>query len=177
MIVNQKAITGMGGLGKTQLAVEFAYRYGKYFRGVHWLNLTNAALLDSEIAQCGLQMALANWPDDQPSQVVLTLNAWKNDGPRLLVLDNFEDVEKVNNIIPRLRHSNLRLLITSRRSDWPSTSGLNSYVLGLFARDESLAFLRKALAKRKDTDDDLTGLAERLGNARAKTNSQLFIHC
>lgn len=66
MIVNQKAITGMGGLGKTQLAVEFAYRYGSYFRGVHWLNLADSTLLDSEIAQCGTQMGLANWPDDQP---------------------------------------------------------------------------------------------------------------
>ncbi|MDQ3007068.1 MAG: TIR domain-containing protein [Chloroflexota bacterium] len=123
MIVNQKAITGMGGLGKTQLAVEFAYRYGRYYRGVHWLNLADPSLLDSEIAQCGKQMALANWLEDQPSQVVLTLNTWKADGPRLLVLDNFEAVEQINSVLTRLRHSSLRLLITSRRADWPKTAG------------------------------------------------------
>ena len=32
------AVTGMGGMGKTQLAREFAYRYGRFFDGgVFWL--------------------------------------------------------------------------------------------------------------------------------------------
>jgi hypothetical protein len=48
-----QAITGMGGLGKTQLAVEFAWRYGSQFCGVHWLNLADPTTLDSEIALCG----------------------------------------------------------------------------------------------------------------------------
>ena len=164
MIVNQKAITGMGGLGKTQLAVEFAYRYGSYFRGVHWLNLADPTQLDSEISKCGLEMNLTGWPADQPSQVVLTLNTWKSNGPRLLVLDNFEEVENVHKFLPRLRHSNIRLLITSRRSDWPSSSGLNSHILGLFTPDESVAFLRKTLEERKDKDRDLVTLADRLGH-------------
>ena len=30
----------MGGIGKMQLAVEFTYRYARFFRGVHWLNLS-----------------------------------------------------------------------------------------------------------------------------------------
>ncbi|MCI0712964.1 MAG: DUF4062 domain-containing protein [Chloroflexi bacterium] len=33
------AAVGIGGLGKTQLAVEFCYRYGRFFQGVHWLQL------------------------------------------------------------------------------------------------------------------------------------------
>jgi len=164
MVVNQKAITGMGGLGKTQLAVEFAYRYGSYFRGVHWLNLADPSQLDSEIAKCGSQMGLADWnPNDQPSQVTLTLNTWKSDGPRLLVLDNFEDVERVNSVLPRLRHSNLRLLVTSRRTDWPSASGLSPLALDVFSKEESLEFLKKSLEKQKDADEDLAKLSERLG--------------
>ena len=159
-----QAITGMGGLGKTQLAVEFAYRYGNQFQGVHWLNLADPTTLDSEIASCGQKMGLENWPDDQPSQVALTEFTWKSQGPRLLILDNFEDVANANNILPRFRHSSIHILVTSRRSDWLPTSGLNPILLELFSPKESLDFLKLSLLKRKDNDDDLNTLSERLGH-------------
>jgi len=163
-IVITQAITGMGGLGKTQLAVEFAYRYGQYFRGVHWLDLANPSQLEAEIARCGMEMSLANFPADQPSQVALTLNTWKADGPRLLVLDNFEAVEQAGDVLTRLRHSSLHLLVTSRRTDWTPASGLRPLPLELFTPKESVAFLTKALEKRKDMEADLNTLAERLGH-------------
>jgi tetratricopeptide (TPR) repeat protein len=159
-----QAITGMGGLGKTQLAVEFAYRYGNQFQGVHWLNLADPTTLDSEIASCGQKMGFDNWPDDQPSQVALTEREWKSQGPRLLILDNFEDVAHANNILPRFRHSSIRILVTSRRSDWLPTTGLNPILLELFSPKESLDFLKRSLQKRKDSDDDLNTLSERLGH-------------
>ncbi len=154
----------MGGLGKTQLAVEFAYRYGNQFQGVHWLNLADPTTLDSEIASCGQKMGLDNWPDDQPSQVALTEFTWKSQGPRLLILDNFEDVAHANDILPRFRHSSIRILVTSRRSDWLPTTGLNPILLELFSPTESLNFLKRSLIKRKDNDDDLNTLSERLGH-------------
>ena len=159
-----QAITGMGGLGKTQLAVEFAYRYGNQFQGVHWLNLADPNTLDSEIASCGQKMGLDNWPDDQPSQVALTEFTWKSQGPRLLILDNFEDVAQANSILPRFRHSSIRILVTSRRSDWLPTTGLNPILLELFSPAESLDFLKRSLLKRKDNDTDLNTLSERLGH-------------
>ncbi len=160
-----QAVTGMGGVGKTQLAVEFAHRYGKYFRGVHWLNLIELSLFESEIATCGRDMRLANFPEnDQPAQVTLTLQAWMTNGPRLVILDNFEDLAAANDILPRLRHSNIRVLVTSRRSDWLPTLGLHSIPLNLFTPAESLDFLQHALNKRKDSDADLHTLAERLGH-------------
>jgi len=109
-------------------------------------------------------MALESWPKDLSSQVALTLNVWKSDGPRLLVLDNFEDVEKVNHVLSRLRHSNLRLLITSRRTDWPITANISFLTLELLEPEESLTFLKKSLYKRKDGDNELMILAERLGH-------------
>ncbi|MEP0803884.1 MAG: tetratricopeptide repeat protein [Chloroflexota bacterium] len=162
-VINQ-TITGMGGVGKTQLAVEFAYRYGRYFRGVHWLNLADPSQLEAEIARCGREMRPPNFPEDQPSQVTLTLHAWKSDGPRLLILDNFEEPARVNDVLRLLGHSSLRLLITSRRTDWLAASGLKPMPLEVFTPQESLDYLKKTLTKRRDTDDALNGLAERLGH-------------
>ncbi len=162
--VIHQAIAGMGGLGKTQLAVEFAYRYGKFFRGVHWLNLANPELLNGEIAASGAQLGLPNFPEDQPSQVTLMLNTWKAQGPRLLILDNFEAVAQVNTVMKNFNHSNLRVLITSRRSDFPITSGLGMLALEVFSETESLAFLKSSTPKRKDTEDEFKTLSVKLGH-------------
>ena len=43
--------SGLGGIGKTQLAIEFAYRYGQYFAGVFWLNFAQAGSVPTEIAR------------------------------------------------------------------------------------------------------------------------------
>ncbi|MBI4759837.1 MAG: FxSxx-COOH system tetratricopeptide repeat protein [Chloroflexota bacterium] len=162
-VINQ-TVTGMGGIGKTQLAVEFAYRYGRYFRGVHWLNLADPSQLEAEIARCGREMRLPDFPEDQPTQVTRTLDAWKSDGPRLLILDNFEEPARTNDVLRLFGHSSLRLLITSRRTDWLATSGLKALPLEVFTPAESLDFLKRTLTKRKDADKDLANLAERLGH-------------
>ena len=155
-----QAITGMGGIGKTQLAVEFAYRYGYKFDGAHWLNLANPESLDSEIAACGRAVGLTY--DDQREQVANTLKLWQSGGLRLLILDNFESVSEANNILPRLQGANMRLLITSRRSDWPKELGLNQHGLNLFSEKESLDFLESALEKSEKREDK-RALGDKLG--------------
>jgi hypothetical protein len=48
------ALTGLGGVGKTQLVCEFAYRYSRYFAGgVFWLACESPADLPAEVAACG----------------------------------------------------------------------------------------------------------------------------
>jgi len=142
VVVNQ-TITGMGGIGKTQLAVEFAYKYGHRFQGVHWLDLRQPDVLDSQIALCGGKMGLSLWPPTQPEQVTATLLEWERNHPRLLILDNFEELEAANDVLARLRHSGLRVLITSRRTDWSAALGLKRLPLEEFSPEESRDFLRK----------------------------------
>ena len=48
------AATGLGGMGKTQLASEFVHRYGPFFTGgIFWLSFANAAAIPAEVALCG----------------------------------------------------------------------------------------------------------------------------
>jgi len=155
-----QAITGMGGIGKTQLAVEFAYRHGHQFDGVHWLNLASPESLDSEIAACGRAMGLAF--DDQREQVANTLKIWQSGGLRLLILDNFEEVKEANKILAGLQGANMRLLITSRRNDWSKELGLHSLPLNLFSEEESLEFLERSLEK-KEGKEERKLLADKLG--------------
>lgn len=72
----------MGGLGKTQLAVELTYRYGRCLHGVHWIAADQN--IAAEIAACGAAMNLSPWSDKLPEQLSLTLQAWgtKASAPR-----------------------------------------------------------------------------------------------
>ena len=155
--------TGMGGIGKTQMAIEFCYIYGQFFHGVHWIQADYNHDIDAEIATCGSEMGLSPWPDKLDERVKLTIQAWKELGPRLVVFDNVEDYDLVQEWLPRL--SKARLLLTSRSSNLPPDLDIENIPLDVLTRTESLKLLRK-LAKRLENvpDEDLEKVADRLGD-------------
>ena len=159
---DQKVVlAGMGGLGKTQLAVEFCYRYGQFFQGVHWLQ----ANLDiqSEVVECGGAMYLPYWPDTLSEQMHATLRAWKGGGRRLIVLDNAEDLKVIQDWLPRLRPA--CLLITSQRGAWPLDLGLEVKNLETLDLSQSIELLRKLAPRLNgESDESLNKLAHRLGD-------------
>ncbi len=161
--VVSQAVAGMGGIGKTQLAVEFAYRYHARFRGVHWFDLSDPTTLITQLADYGRQRKLR--ADDARELAEQVLAAWKVDGPHLLILDGFEAVEAVERLPIPFDHPNLRVLITSRRRDWPGhLSGLAVLALDEFTPEESRAFLRHYLPVERAGDAELDALAARLGH-------------
>ena len=155
--IQAAAAVGMGGIGKTQLAVEFCYRYGRYFRGVHWLAADQN--IAAEIAECGLEMRLKPWPEAQEDQVLATMAAWKDSSPRLVVLDNLEDLQVLQKWRPRL--GDVKILLTSRIGRWPPGLGVQARQLGALQREESRALLVKlAPHLEKATVGDLDKVAE-----------------
>ena len=159
-----QAIQGMGGVGKTQLAVEFAYRYGRFFHGVHWINAQQPGLLDAEVAMCGLAMDLTPWPETLPEQLALTLKVWGTGGPRLVIFDNLEDPAPARAWVAQLSQTPCRVLITARRATWPPDLGLHLLPLDCFTLEESRAFLQGHFAgQRRDPDNALDALHKRLG--------------
>lgn len=159
------AATGLGGIGKTQLASEFVHRYGRYFAGgVFWLNFGEPVSILVEIATCGGPGMLNLCPDfnNLPlnDQVALVLSAWSNPLPRLLIFDNCEDETLLADWRPTSGGS--RVLVTSRRGEWSATLGIQTLPLDVLSRTESVALLRK---HRPDlSDGDATAIAAELGD-------------
>ena len=58
--IGQTAVaSGMGGIGKTQLASEFVHRYGQFFAGgVYWLSFADPAAVPAQVAICGGRTAM-----------------------------------------------------------------------------------------------------------------------
>jgi len=159
-------ITGWPGVGKTQLAVEFAYCYGRRFPGgVFWIHAAEPDRIDAEIAECGRMMGLEPWPEKQDDQVARTLREWQRPIRRLVILDETEDVQAARKQLGRLRVGQVHLLLTARRPDWPPDLGLRHHPLRIMPRRESLTLLRRLAPRLRAVEDaELDLLADRLGD-------------
>lgn len=149
---HKAAVTGYGGIGKTQLAIAFAHRYGQYFLGgVYWLNCADATVLPSEIVQCGVRMGLfAVVEGEQQHKLEQTLAAWEEAVPRLLIFDNCEDYDLLKRYAPKSGGS--RILITSRRQTWPRGSRVVPIALATLTDADSVALLRELAPRLSETD-------------------------
>ena len=151
------AAAGMGGIGKTQLATEFCYRYGQFCEGVHWINAANAEAIGDEITTCGSAMGVTHGLEKQQEQVDATLLEWAKSKQRIVVLDNLEDPGVLREWLPQL--GNVKVLVTTRFMRWPRAMPLKLHRLDYFKRNESLELLR-SLAPRLVHEPD--GLLEEL---------------
>jgi tetratricopeptide (TPR) repeat protein len=149
--------TGIGGVGKTQLAIEFAHRYGQYFAGgVFWVTMEQAENIPTEVAACGAG-GLVDWRPDYvdlklAEQLPLVLAAWQSPLPRLLIFDNCEDEALLAQWRPPT--GGCRVLVTSRRTTWDPTLGATAFPLDVLPREASVVLLRKfrPTLSAKDTD-------------------------
>jgi tetratricopeptide (TPR) repeat protein len=161
------ASTGLGGLGKTQLAAELVHRYGRFFAGgVYWLSFANADEIPLQVAACAGPgaMDLAPGIEDQPveERVQRVRRAWQSAAPRLLLFDNCEDEALLDAWRPV--SGGCRVLVTSRRSHWSPTLGVAALALDLLPRTDSIELVRRYRPDLAPDDPVLDALATELGD-------------
>ena len=155
--------TGIGGVGKTQLAIEFAHRYGPYFAGgVFWVNCERAEAVSSAITTCG-SFGLVDWRPDYgqlkaDEQLALVGQAWRSPLPRLLIFDNCEDDEVLQTWRPSV--GGCRVLVTSRRANWSAALALAQQPLRELGQDDGAGLL---LRYRADLGAEAGEIAAALG--------------
>jgi len=147
-LVPTVAVTGLGGIGKTQLVVEFAHRFGASFRGgVYWLNFAEPEQIPAQLAQCGvpgyLHLGAGSRTLSLDERVELVRAAWQLPQPRLLVFDNCEDPALL--LAWRPTTGGCRVVLTSRRADWDEALAVRTVPLTVLGREESIVLVRSRL--------------------------------
>ena len=109
-------VVGTGGLGKTQLAIEYAHRCGSlYASGVYWVDADQG--LSTLIAQVGAAAGIE--VDTKADEARQLEQLWRGAnglaGPCLLILDNFPENEPLQPYLPV--GGRVHTLITTRRQD------------------------------------------------------------
>ncbi len=107
------AVCGLGGIGKTQTAVEYTYRYCDEYEFIFWVKADSEDSIISgyvDIAKL-LDLPVKNH-SDQNNIVSAVLNWFRTHENWLLVLDNADDTSFVKNYFPPYPKGNI--LLTSR---------------------------------------------------------------
>jgi len=154
-----QAISGLGGVGKTQLAVEHAYRFASDYDLVWWIRSEQAASLSSDFA--GLAAPLSLPEKDAADQNAIIAAVQRRLGQIsgwLLIFDNAVDPAGLRDYLPRA--ANGHVLITSRNPNWRGVAQPLS--VKVWERAASVDFLLKR-TEQKD-EQAAAQLAEALGD-------------
>src|SRR5262249_48193192 len=104
------ALSGIGGSGKTQTAVEYAYRHLHEYGYAFW---TSAASFDSLLSGYAMLAGLIELPEAGSSDAAAAFKRWLSANPNwLLILDNADDVKMASEFAPP--GSNGRVLLTTQ---------------------------------------------------------------
>ncbi len=146
--INQPiSISGLGGVGKTQLALEYAYQsYQAVYKAVFWVDAATKEMLQSGYKDLADLLELPSDPDKCIQAVKVWLEGHTN---WLLILDNADDLPLVRSFLPIKRSGHI---VVTTRSQVISTLGTKTAHIEIQEMEpiEGLLFLLRRVGIAQD---------------------------
>lgn len=158
----QAVISGLGGIGKTQLAVEYVYRYCDQYGALFWLS----AETESDLTTGFLEIArLLDLPqkdaEDQQETVAAVLRWLQGNSGWLLVFDDAASSDLLKSFYPR--GGGGRVLLTSRESVFDALGIAQATPVDALPPDEAVQFLLRRSGRESTTKAEEAAAAELAG--------------
>jgi tetratricopeptide (TPR) repeat protein len=154
------ALRGLGGVGKTQIAAEYAHRYQDDYDVVWWIPADQENLISPAIAGLAPYLKLESGSSVK-ADAAAVLDALRRGDPYprwLLIFDGADESELMSGaLLDGPGHT----IVTSRNQTWGDGT-MQSVMVDVFSRDESRDFLNRRLPGIGAADSDQ--LAELLGD-------------
>ncbi|MEV5602300.1 FxSxx-COOH system tetratricopeptide repeat protein [Streptomyces sp. NPDC052299] len=143
---------GMSGVGKTQLAAEYVYRFGSEYDVVWWVQADRRALYRQKLAELAPELGLSTGPEygERLRAVRDSLRRGDPHSHWLLILDGADEPDQIWDLVPT---GPGHVLITSRNPEW-SEHNSNLVEVPVYRRDESVAFIRRRAPRLTPAEAD-----------------------
>ncbi len=132
------AITGLGGIGKTQVAIEYAYRHKDAYHYVFWVNAATRETLIEGFLTIARLLALPAKDEQDQRMAVAAVQHWLSTHDQwLLILDNADDASLTSEFLPT-GHTG-HILLTTREPAWGPVA--QSFEVEKMSKIEGILFL------------------------------------
>src|SRR6266496_3999230 len=115
------ALYGMGGIGKTQTALEYVYTNKDTYGRIYWITAVDQASLLSGYLKIALKARLKSLLQLKPVEIAEGVLSWlRKEKSWLIVIDNLDDINVVTGFLPQ-KGPHQHTLITTRD---PNSAGI-----------------------------------------------------
>jgi tetratricopeptide (TPR) repeat protein len=150
------AAHGLGGVGKSQVALEYAHRHRAEYAIAWWVRAESPVTAAADLAAFGTRLGLPS-TDDLDEAVAAVKAALSARSDWLLIFDNAPTPGAVAHLLPA---GGGHILITSRTRDWGEIAA--PLQIDVMTADEALAYLRTRTGS--DENQAAALLADQLGH-------------
>jgi tetratricopeptide (TPR) repeat protein len=138
------ALHGIGGVGKTHLAIQFAYQYGHEYSEVFWVSGDSQERLIQSYIELGEEKDIFNLEDKKlnpEARAKIVIN-WIEQQPSgwLVIIDNAPNHDEIKNLFPS---KGGKILITSRHTEWAG----NDIQVSVFTPEEAFEYIKKIIGE------------------------------
>lgn len=166
------ALHGLGGIGKTQLAIEYVHRFMSGYELIWWIASDHMSSVRRSLVALAKRLNLPETQDmDFAVQAVLDeLALGRSYSNWLLVFDNADDTYEIRRYFPSGGYGHI--LVTSRNRDWSNKATVLE--VQAFGEEESIDLLTGRWTGL--SDEDARSLAQDLGNLPLALDQAVALH-
>lgn len=141
-LTQPQAISGLGGVGKTQIVVEYAYRHREEYHSVLWVNAATREMVTASFQELALLLDLPQQHEADLIKVISAVERWFTTHDQwLLIFDNADDLTLAEEFLPP---SNTGYLLLTTRNQATGILADNLDIKTMDKDESMLLVLRRA---------------------------------
>lgn len=151
-LTQSSALCGLGGVGKTQIALEYAYQYALDYSAIFWIEAETSETAISSLWRIAELLQLPEGQETDQQRVVIAVQHWlSSHSGWLLIWDNLEDLELLPRLLPTARQG--AVLLTTR-SQALGTLAWGMNLAPMEQREGMMFVLRRAKMQEPEATDE-----------------------